>query len=101
MWEATSSCRPTAPAELCIWKAVVCQVLQQLCRTCWVVGLASELSVLKLYHCNGFCPAGIAMNAVLLTFSTAASLMIALKARIIQVTDRFADTVSRVLLLLA
>lgn len=34
------------------------------------------------------------MNAVLVTFSTAASLLIALKARIIQVTDRFADTVS-------
>jgi hypothetical protein len=34
------------------------------------------------------------MNAVLLTFSTAASLLFALKTRIIQVTDRFADTVS-------
>lgn len=33
------------------------------------------------------------MNAVLLTFSTAASLLFALKTRIIQVTDRFADTV--------
>lgn len=37
--------------------------------------------------------AGIAMNAVLLTFSTAASLLFAVKTRIIQVTDRFADTV--------
>ena len=36
------------------------------------------------------------MNAVLLTFSTAASLFIALKARIIKVTDRFADTVGAV-----
>jgi hypothetical protein len=33
------------------------------------------------------------MNAVLLTFSTAASLLFAVKTRIIQVTDRFADTV--------
>jgi uncharacterized YccA/Bax inhibitor family protein len=34
------------------------------------------------------------MNAVMLTFSTAASLLFALKTRIITVTDRFADTVS-------
>jgi uncharacterized YccA/Bax inhibitor family protein len=33
---------------------------------------------------------GIAMNAVLLTFSTAASLFVALRARLITVTDRFA-----------
>jgi hypothetical protein len=39
------------------------------------------------------------MNAVLLTFSTAASLLFALKTRIIQVTDRFADTVSALSLL--
>jgi hypothetical protein len=37
--------------------------------------------------------AGIAMNAVLLTTSTAASLFLALKTRLITVTDRFADTV--------
>ena len=39
---------------------------------------------------------GIAMNAVLLTFSTAGSLFIALKARLITLTDRFADTVRAV-----
>lgn len=36
---------------------------------------------------------GIAMNAVLLTFSTAASLFVALKTRMITITDRFTDTV--------
>jgi uncharacterized YccA/Bax inhibitor family protein len=39
---------------------------------------------------------GIAMNAVLLTFSTAGSLFFALKARLITLTDKFADTVRAV-----
>lgn len=57
---------------------------------CKGVALAAMSAVLEMSY------PGIAMNAVLVTFSTAASLLIALKARIIQVTDRFADTVRAV-----
>lgn len=39
---------------------------------------------------------GIAMNAVILTFSTAASCFFAVRTRLIQITDKFADTVRAV-----
>lgn len=57
---------------------------------CKGVALAGMSAVLEMMY------PGIAMNAVLLTFSTAASLFVALKTRIITITDRFADTVRAV-----
>lgn len=57
---------------------------------CKGVAMAGMSAVLEMSY------PGIAMNAVLLTFSTAASLLFAVKTRIVQVTDRFADTVRAV-----
>lgn len=54
---------------------------------CKGVALASFSAVMELRY------PGIAMTAVLVTFSTAASLLMAYQSRIIQITDRFRDSV--------
>lgn len=57
---------------------------------CKGVALAGLSAVLEVRY------PGIALNAVVLTFSVAASLLTALKTRMVRVTDRFRDSVMAV-----
>eukprot|EP00879_Flechtneria_rotunda_P029858 GHRR01032319.1.p1 GENE.GHRR01032319.1~~GHRR01032319.1.p1 ORF type:complete len:200 (-),score=47.84 GHRR01032319.1:1674-2273(-) len=77
-----------AAAMTSMFKPTWSQYTAPIYALCKGVALAGMSAILEMQY------PGIAMNAVLLTFSTAASLFLALKTRFITITDRFADTVS-------